>query len=148
MASSLLILKNWISSRAVIIDTSVSRSLWILFLWALCARRGRASVISGEWRLAGRGVSVGDIVVLWCERRTSLGCVGAWASLGFCLIVVGLSEKAEKLSSAILRSSVIFVSSESRYFWACGNFISSESMYFWACGDFTVIFDWMEICAR
>ena len=128
MASSLLILKNWISSRAVIIDTSVSRSLWILFLWALCARRGRASVISGEWRLAGRGVSLWGIGR--CDRRTSLGFGGVGASLGFRLVVVGLSEKAEKLSSANLCSSEILV--------------SSESMEVWACEDFTSVFDWVE----
>ncbi len=94
------------------------------------SRWDRDGAFCRESLLEGRGVSVWDIVVLWCERRTSLGCGGAWASLDFCLVVVGLSEKAEKRSSANLRSSVIFVSSESRYFWACG--------------DFTDVFDWVE----
>ncbi len=102
---------------------------------------GRAAVscwcrLYREWRLAGRGVSVWDIVVLGCEWRTSLSCGGAWASLGFCLVVVGLSEKAEKLSSANLLSSEILISSESRYFWACGDFMGVF--------DFTGVFDWVK----
>ena len=84
--------------------------------------------MSGELRLAGRGVSTWGIGR--CDRRSSLGCGGVWASWGFCLVVVGLSEKAEKLSSANLCSSEILV--------------SSESMEVWACEDFTSVFDWVE----
>ncbi len=56
------------------------------------------------------------IVVLGSGRRTNLWCDGVRTILCFCLVVVGLSDKAEKLSSAILRSSENFISSESGHF--------------------------------